>query len=311
MSSNSNDILNKVAALLEKTTDRGCTPQEAEAAAALAQKLLLRYNLTMEQVTAANTEERAISFFQVPKHSTRRFDWEIELARVLAQHLLCRLLLNKQGYIFVGTAHDICVAIGMFARLRPVIMQMGVNATHKYGEWWADRGVSPRDLKGKHSLRSYKLSYLRGVVNGVEVKLIEQREQAEAVTSGVTAMVVRRDLAINDAVNKRFPNLKNRRASDQNTNEYAIVYGLHDGLQLSIARGDITTMANGKNEVHIVDEPRNRTVTHDDEGTYIYIPLTAEERAVIGNFDHARYANPCWRITLRRSIDTIDLRLKG
>lgn len=243
------EIAQKIAALTAMADpSNGATVGEVENATALIQKLTTKYNLDEEQVARrtrdnkqqqANTNPIVTQF--CPNHSDRRFEWSENLAHNIARGFFCKVLYNRIGYYFIGTQTDVRIAIQTFNRLHLVIASMASIATVAYADHWRDMGVMDvRQLKGEHSLKSYKLSYSNGVVSGIGTKLQEQRAQDDAeANKQVTALVVVRDAAIDQAISAKWPKLSKGRASDARHNDEAYSKGRVDGYNVTIARGEL------------------------------------------------------------------------
>lgn len=242
------EIAEKIAAL-EAMADpeRGATPNEIENATALIQKLLTKYNLDQDDVRrrtggskARQTETPIIIQFW-PNAKDRRFEWSENLAHNVARAFFCKVLYNRVGFYFIGSELDVKFVIQTFTRLEAIIMTMAERATREYTQHWRDMGLMDvRQLKGEHSIKSYKLSYLNGVVNGLGAKLAEQRRQDDQqAAQAVTALVVVRDAAIDTAVKAKWPKLGTARASDARHNADAYRKGKTDGYNLTIAKGEL------------------------------------------------------------------------
>ena len=242
------EIAAKIAAL-EAMTDESAntTPGEVENATALIQKLLTKYNLSMEsarKLAGADPKrqtETPIVIETTMNHGERRFEWEEKLAHNIARGFFCKVLYFKIGYYFVGAHNDAMTAIQTFNRLRPLIALMATRATEVYADDWRGKGVmDTRQLRGEYSLKSYKLSYLNGVVAGIGRKLQEQRHEDETAAAGqVTALVVVRDAAIDNKIAQRWPKLGYARASNSTHNAEAYERGRVDGYNVNLHKGEL------------------------------------------------------------------------
>jgi len=246
------EIARKIAAL-EAMTQEGsnATQGEIENATALIQRLLTKHNLSLEQARKLSSAdpkrqtETVIEIQMTPNHSERRFEWEETLAHNIARGFFCKVIYFKLGYYFIGTKTDAMIAIQTFNRLRPMIAQMATRATAAYADEWTAKGVmDTRQLRGSYSLKSFKLSYLNGVVCGIGRKLKDQRlaDEMEAITEAtgdVAALVVVRDAAIDETIAKKWPKLGKARASDSLHNPEAYDQGRVDGYNINLHKGEI------------------------------------------------------------------------
>jgi hypothetical protein len=241
------EIAAKIAALEAMThKDANTTQGEVENATALIQKLLTKYNLSLARVhklagsDPKRQTETQIEIQITPNHGERRFTWEEHLANAIARGFFCKVLLFKEGYYFIGVHNDAMTAIQTFNRLRPIIVLMSVRAVAHYSDEWTAKGVMDvRQLRGALSLKSYKLSYLTGVVSGIWRKLEEQRYDNATEATQVTALVLARDVAIDNAIAHKFPKIGQDRASTSKHNSDAFVKGREDGYNVNLHKGEL------------------------------------------------------------------------
>ncbi len=93
-------ILSRVQALLNKTVEKGCTPEEAAAATALAQNLLFKHNLTIK-FNGTNHFENSILYGQLDNDATDKFTrmhGEITVLSIMALDFL----LSLNSLVFQG-----------------------------------------------------------------------------------------------------------------------------------------------------------------------------------------------------------------
>lgn len=242
------EIAAKIAAMEAMADpDRGATQSEIENATALIQKLLTKHNLSLEGARRlaagkkkADPDEIVID--RTPYHGARKFEWEELLSHNIARGFFCKVLYDKFGYLFIGTKADARIAIQTFNRVRPLIATMATRATEEYANDWRGKGVfDVRQLKGPYSLKSYKLSYLKGAAIGIGKKLAEQRAADEAAYAGqVTALVVVRDAAIDDRIKSKWSKIGKPKQFDATHNTEGYERGREDGYTVNIYRGELT-----------------------------------------------------------------------
>lgn len=88
---------------------------EAAVASAKVSELLMRYNLTMDQVEQAlpadkhqGVEEQAFFIDPDKEHNiSSRHEWEINLVSTLANNNMCRALFTKSKFYLIGKPHNI------------------------------------------------------------------------------------------------------------------------------------------------------------------------------------------------------------
>lgn len=92
-------ILSRVQALLNKTVEKGCTPEEAAAATALAQNLLFKHNLTIAQAK----DHRKTGAEAIKNHTTKvrgakvSYRWRQSLANCIASYNWCSVIVDARG----------------------------------------------------------------------------------------------------------------------------------------------------------------------------------------------------------------------
>lgn len=199
-------IAAKIAAI-EALANGGATDGEIAAATAAINRLLTRYNISIERARAiagetesARQRAEAVKSNRYSNDAGKRFQWEIDLAEALAQAHYCKLLTQGAAYLFIGKPHNASAAITIFARLRDVLSSMASAHVKAYSDYiTANTLFSPKELKGSQSLRAVRLSYLAGAVRTIADRLAEQRRADNAEFNGeVTALVRVEDAAIKE-----------------------------------------------------------------------------------------------------------------
>src|SRR5262249_46784435 len=104
------EIIEKVRRLCEIRTDRGATPQEAEAAAAHAERLLHEYQLTMFDIDSNRFDEGVVEE-EMHVGGNRIEGWQRTLASELCKAYGCQILLGSGGILsFIGHETDVKIA---------------------------------------------------------------------------------------------------------------------------------------------------------------------------------------------------------
>jgi hypothetical protein len=107
------DILDKIAKI-RALAERGGTLHEAEVAAAKMHELLIRHNLTLDDVQ--HHAERTARTVERQDYLYGPHRWKGELASVLAKHNMCRFIYQtwKKGFTVVGHAHNLIIVEQMY-----------------------------------------------------------------------------------------------------------------------------------------------------------------------------------------------------
>ena len=198
---NTETILQRVQALLSKTVEKGCTPEEAAAAAALAQNLLFKYNLSFAQAK----DHRKADKEDITKHTTKAkgakvsFRWRQSLAGVIAKYNWCEVIVDARSEIYwiIGKPSNVAVV--------EYLAEVVGDQIHKLGQTACSRQAT--------SQRPYYMSFCRGAVHTIGQRLARQQEENVAAATGSTALVVQSKADIERAVSTFFPKLKTGRAT--------------------------------------------------------------------------------------------------
>ena len=164
-------VLTRIQALRAKTVDRGCTEQEAIAAAAKVAELLDRYGLSLSEV---DLKEQSCEGFGVGT-GRRRFGPIDSCIPAVGEFCDCRVWSEKTAdgeirYVFFGLPADVAGARYLyelveraFATETELFKRSKLYAEHRSGE-----------------RRSATLSFQTGLAHGIARKLAELRRQREA-----------------------------------------------------------------------------------------------------------------------------------
>lgn len=199
-------IKNRINALLNKTVENGATEQEANAAMALAFKLMSEHNLSDNDLT----EKKYISKNVQYKTSYGNVRWIGHLLKIVAEHnQVWRLLGHSQGkYTLFGTPENIAIT--------EQFVDYAINCAITYG-------------KPKYKLQgldrySFWTSYGNGFADGVATLFDKISEEV-----GSTAIVLA-GLAL---VKKNYPSpTRTVRSRSINLHSDAFNNGVNDGKKI-------------------------------------------------------------------------------
>ena len=206
---------------------------EAAAAAAAIQRLLLKYNLSMEQVDMTEPDKDPILKENVSGFTYKSIggDWEMYLTSVLCRHNFCRCLQY-------GTIHKLVIVgkrenIETVKWLRDMLSERYVNFSKtKYKEY-----IESGEYYKPMSKDRYQRGYLKGCAAGLDAKLTEEekkdKEQDVEFGAKVTALVVRNDAAIEEFIANEWGKLgKSRRSGTRASG--AFYEGYEEGKKTEI-----------------------------------------------------------------------------
>ncbi len=175
-------VVSKIAALLNKTTDQGCSEEEAASAAAMAQKLLFKYKLEMADIESAGgekTESVGQSDFEY-KTKAHDGDWKLQFLFELSRYNFCKTI-ARQGWgnpFIIGKSAEVEV----------------VKALHSWISEQLETICKDRIKEGYNGpdrIPTFRRSFFTSAVYTISRRLREQqREMKEESEKGNTLIVV-------------------------------------------------------------------------------------------------------------------------
>lgn len=181
---------------------------EANNAAALIQKLLAEYNLTMEEVGTA--EEKAannVIHEQISGYTRKSIGgyWEQRFTHVLCRWNFCTCYIYGKSYknlIIVGKKDNIEMVKWLLDMLKERFVHFSNERYKEYCKELEEKNIKPC------SKDKFQRSYLSGCAAGLDAKLKEEheREKKEEVelSTKITALVVRNNAEIEAYVEKTW-----------------------------------------------------------------------------------------------------------
>ena len=209
------DVLKKIAAMMNLTVENGATEHEAIAAATMAQKLIAKYHVDITELETANdpTDEK-VDMHEAP--STRK--WEGLLATVVGRNMRCEVVMQTQArrttVKIIGTETDRLAMVETFNMLREIcregIKRQKAAAKHTYG-----------------SAAGVEMAYAWGFISAVQDEMTKQ----------AMALVLVIPDSVKDFMNKNIPHVRCQRTNAPGNVDRAAyaanVAGYRDGLTAS------------------------------------------------------------------------------
>ena len=232
-------ILSIIQALLEKTVQNGCTEAEAEIASLKVGELLTKYNLSLSEIriqksTPIKIIEKRGDYLGLRKKQ----EWMTSLATSVANFCFCSLLTSQSSPLlwFVGTEENSEVALLLFESLVRSLWDLAFDRTHEYvQEFKKDHGFSPQGLQGIHHPKTWRRSYLTGVVHKLSLRMREQRQE-DFREAGVQSLVLHHSQLVSDFLSNKYPKLSSRSGLENDSlHPYAFHQGSQDGESLSLS----------------------------------------------------------------------------
>jgi len=190
-------ILDRISKLQELASRPG-TPEEAEAAAAKVQTLLLKHNLSLADVHAHQAGLGTISMMELPAMDSI---WRAKLLGVVATAHLCRAIrtvnqaMIPEKFTILGHAHNLRVVQSVYPWLADLVPDMALSASAAH---WADA-----ELIG---LETWLHSFRLGMIDGIR----QAYDDARADLNDETGLVPIDD-AVDEAVKEAFPDAEEHR----------------------------------------------------------------------------------------------------
>jgi hypothetical protein len=173
------DILTKIRGMLALAADAS-NENEAAAAAAMAQRFLLKHNLCISDVETVTEEDTKIIGEDCQANIGRLAPWKIHLMHATAKAFGCSTLVysghRRRRVTVIGTAEDVAVA----------------NATIQYLLATVDRLTKANAYGyGRRYVNSYRSGCADAITSKLRQRAREQREEiAKEATEAGTALVL-------------------------------------------------------------------------------------------------------------------------
>jgi len=216
-------IVSRIKKLLASAdTTRNSNLHEAEAAAALAQELITRYQVTAAQLAAyqpPDSPDRQIASIEYfARGDTNLQKWERALCNVICLTNQCRLLIYKGSthLTIFGTKANLAIVIELFEELRSLIRTLSDSAYQRegYGQ--------PTGWKTSFCLGATSAIYQR--MKAASAKVVEETQS--------TALMVKEDLRVENALQAYAPRTKKVKGSRGPSNTSAYHSGFRAGQSL-------------------------------------------------------------------------------
>lgn len=153
-------IIEKISKLLAVANNSGATEDEAVQAALMAQKLMAKYNIELDQVDSKPEQREIVEeiYRQSGKHEMKK--WKIGLSSIIAQNFRCKVyFINAQDVVFYGYKEDAKIALQVFTFLYEVGNKFAVRYYNKCKK----EGIETRGV-----MNTYLIGFREGVASVLE-----------------------------------------------------------------------------------------------------------------------------------------------
>ncbi len=243
-----NSILGKIVALLNKTVDRGATPEEAASAAAMANKLLTKYNLEMSDVEqaqdATQVRDKMGKFEFATGLGKQDWRWASRIFGHVAEFNYCKAVQSgwtggrrgAGGYytkmVFIGKRHNVDVAEYIFRYLTKEVIRIRRLAWERYG------------YASGENQKTWFRHFGWGAADAIYYILERNKREQEAADNRVTALMVVSDTELNQAMAEFYPALRANRQRGAQTQTNGLRAGITEGGKITINPGVSTSGSN-------------------------------------------------------------------
>lgn len=228
---------------------------EAQNAAAKIQAILIQYNLEMSDI---NTEEENKN--EVGEESmsyyTYKFiggDWEFKLMSVICRWNFCQLLFTKrikQMHV-LGEKENIEVVKWLHSVLCRKFVGFGKDKYKVFKE-------TPEYLFDPIGLDTFLRRYLTGCSEGLNTKFYDEdrarRMNEQVLATKITALVVRKNEAIQQFIQDKYPKLKTAKVGGPVKYGSAHRMGYNDGKNVEIHKGLNDSKTTQANKVNLLNK---------------------------------------------------------
>lgn len=241
-------IKERIQKLLNMTAEKGCTEAEAQTAMEMAQVLLIKYNLEMEEVMAHQDEkDLAIEMCREFYAVAGNFNWHKYLACYIAKHNMCHgVIKGYKRQVFGSILEDTGYGVYVFGRRANVqatkIMVEWISIQLEYLATVATRDYNPyADLPGyvrqileevgekifqrRHkgyvvSKQQFRNSFLWGAINRVNERLYASRETFLDNNPNTKTLVLDRDAEVKKYQEQVMSTVKHHAGQNLDSNGY-------------------------------------------------------------------------------------------
>jgi hypothetical protein len=210
---------------------------EAEVAAKMASKYLLKYNLSMADVdTRIDNNERAITdeLFEMGRiWKKAEGNWIVNMYSAVARNNLCKIILKPRyggrnwsvigkDIWVIGTRTNVDMIHFICQQLIPRVRTLEGRAWSEYQGW---------DKRGK-----FRRGFLIGATVGIGQQLDSQLRQMKKEEIKLDALIIYNDKAVEKYVGNKWPSLGKSRGSTTSSND-GYSQGKVAGNNMSIHKG--------------------------------------------------------------------------
>jgi Protein of unknown function (DUF2786) len=250
-------IMEKIQKMLSLRDNAAATVGEAANAAAMIQKLLAQYNLSLSEIEQHAGAKRPQSDmgrtdFDLGVSQGYQQEWRVQLMWTVTRYNWCRAIFqhgqpgrarwNPETFawekggpknatmVLIGKAFNVRVCIELNEHLVYELDRLSRNAWKQYAAITPGReGKKTREYES----RMFKMSFIKGAIHEIEQRLAQQYRESQG-NAAMGALMVVSDAALSTEVTKHFPRLGHHKSSRMGGNADAYAAGQHAGRNISL-----------------------------------------------------------------------------
>jgi hypothetical protein len=220
--SNRENLLNKIRALLSKTTEHGCTEAEALAALDKARAMMDAYEVSEDELKLAKAEAAVLRAEPEGARDPHGIKWQ--MASAVADFTDCKCWRSGPRLTFCGLQSDAQFATWLLDSLTGFV-----------------QGELARHLMGSLAPRGERRFIINGFVAGITARISERlrelcKRSETAITTSGRELVVTKKTAIADVMKKAGIHLRSGRGSSRRLNGESYQAGKAAGDRASFGR---------------------------------------------------------------------------
>jgi hypothetical protein len=240
-------LLDKISALLSKTQDNGCTEGEAISAAELAQKLMIKYGLSLAELQAIPSPIEACEA-DATAVGNRRAHEVLSLAKAIAFYTDTKTWYSRHGMIHLGKGrirlHEshgiVAVYFGLSADVQVakyLTNTLRIMLDSEWSTFWRAYPETP-----KPNARTARASFMRGMTNRLSNRLRNMKKaQNASAENNCRDIVLAKDQIVEAAYEASEIKPRRERSSGARFSDSASFYaGSAAGDRISISSGTLS-----------------------------------------------------------------------
>jgi hypothetical protein len=219
------EVVSKIRKLLALAHDSAKHSDESDTAMLMAQKLMAKNNIKMEDVNLDEPSNKNVIEGDGSEYTKLQW-WMKDLARIIAQNFKCynyiRVYGNKSKIVFLGLEEDVSIC--------RMVYQFALTAI----KYHADNYIKRRGVTGDRGITlGIKTDYITGYLQGLQAKFKEQVQ-----SENLSLILVKDALVVQRYEGMKFTKGRGSSASGRGDSQ-ARGQGFTDGKQFSHNKGMI------------------------------------------------------------------------